>query len=191
MGHKLEPTVAFAFLPPLLNTQPPTFANHASRSDLTETARVFNSPIWSYDPVPALAAAAQSALRGGMASSPPLPHHPEGWKVSVWQVGGGQVAAVVEKKRGEGERERGTGSSRRMWSGVVYASHAAHAHDTASHLAYAAPSILPAQVDNRLGTFIAVRANSPPPPDVPRTVRSIEERAGKLGLSAAARRIPA
>ena len=40
-----------------------------------------------------------------------------------------------------------------------------------------APAGSHSQVDNRLGTFIAVRAFSPPPADVPRTVRSIEERA--------------
>ena len=33
------------------------------------------------------------------------------------------------------------------------------------------------QVDNRLGTFIAVRAFTPPPPEVPRSVLSMEERA--------------
>jgi hypothetical protein len=33
------------------------------------------------------------------------------------------------------------------------------------------------QVDNRLGTFIAVRAFTPPPPEMPRSVLCVEERA--------------
>lgn len=46
------------------------------------------------------------------------------------------------------------------------------------------------QVDNRLGTFIAVRSFSAPPGDVPRTVKMIEERAAARP-AAAARQIPA
>ncbi|KAL4443584.1 hypothetical protein ABPG75_011321 [Micractinium tetrahymenae] len=105
------------------------------RSDLTSPAKVFNSPIWSYDPGPALQAAmAQTAGSSRAALAQPvrqfLPHHPETWKVSVWQV------------------------------------------------------------DNRLGTFIAVRSFSPPPSDVSRTVKMIEERAAARP-AAVARQIPA
>lgn len=52
------------------------------------------------------------------------------------------------------------------------------------------PTALRLQVDNRLGTFIAVRSFSAPPADVPRTVKTIEERAASRP-AASARQIPA
>eukprot|EP00887_Chlorella_sp_A99_P001951 scaffold18.g1951.t1 len=105
------------------------------RSDLTVPSRCFNSAIWSYEP-PAFAQ--QLGLGGGAGpggagpSRAPAPafalraHHPETWKISVWQV------------------------------------------------------------DNRLGTFIAVRSLAPPPPGVAYGARCIEERAarGEAGPSA-------
>ncbi|KAL4447306.1 hypothetical protein ABPG77_007339, partial [Micractinium sp. CCAP 211/92] len=105
------------------------------RSDLTASAAVFNSAIWSYDPAPALQAAMAQAASGSRAAQAQpsrqfLPHHPETWKVSIWQV------------------------------------------------------------DNRLGTFIAVRSFSPPPADMPRTVKTVEERAAAKP-AAVARQIPA
>lgn len=70
------------------------------REDLTAPARVFDSPIWSYDPAPGLAAAASAVRRsrsqtlsrapngvGGASTVPLVPEHqPEAWKVAVWPV---------------------------------------------------------------------------------------------------------
>ena len=56
---------------------------------MTAPAQVFSAPLWQYDPAPALQAAAAAAggSRSGRTSAPALkPHHPETWKVSVWQV---------------------------------------------------------------------------------------------------------
>ena len=88
------------------------------REDLTAPARAFDSPIWTYDPAPLLQAAASGSRRPSAALAAALqPHHPETWRVSIWQV------------------------------------------------------------DNRLGSFLAVRAFSAPPVEMVRTVLTVEARA--------------
>ena len=47
-------------------------------------ARVFDSPIWHYDPTPALAVA---GVQNPKSLSHLQPHHPETWKCAIWQVG--------------------------------------------------------------------------------------------------------
>lgn len=75
------------------------------REDLTMATQVFDSPIWSYDPAPALAAAAGATSRdrsgaggrgdkvtaavstGPAAAAGGLQtHQPDTWKVTVWPV---------------------------------------------------------------------------------------------------------
>ena len=50
-------------------------------------------------------------------------------------------------------------------------------HLVAHHALHAPLQVSVWQVDNRMGTFIAVRSLQPPPPGVARTVQCIEERA--------------
>lgn len=50
---------------------------------MTAPTKVFNSPAWTYDPTAALQ---QAAAAAGASRRPLAPHHPETWKVSVWQV---------------------------------------------------------------------------------------------------------
>ncbi|GAB4822342.1 hypothetical protein N2152v2_009388 [Parachlorella kessleri] len=82
------------------------------REDLTSASQVFNSPLWSLDPLSLLGGGggAAASTAAAMALQRKKPHHPETWKISVWQV------------------------------------------------------------DNRLGTFLAVRAFNKPPQNMIRTV---------------------
>lgn len=48
------------------------------RADLTAETRVFNSPLWGWDPSGGLAAPAGRSI--------PQTHLPETWKVTIWQV---------------------------------------------------------------------------------------------------------
>ena len=66
------------------------------REDLTAPARVFDSPIWAFDPLSLLGPLGSSApgssgqaaaTAAAVALQRKKPHHPETWKVSVWQVG--------------------------------------------------------------------------------------------------------
>lgn len=64
----------------------------ARREDLARQGQTFDSPIWTYDPAAAFAEAA--ARGGGDAALEQLlgnkaSHHPETWKVSVWQLDSG------------------------------------------------------------------------------------------------------
>jgi hypothetical protein len=65
------------------------------RTDLTQSARVFDSPIWAYDPVPGPAQhpiTPSTAHGGGSASGTgagggqQLGYQPEAWKVAIWPV---------------------------------------------------------------------------------------------------------
>jgi vacuolar protein sorting-associated protein 13A/C len=63
------------------------------RSDLTQSARVFDSPIWAFDPVPVLAQHPIGAPQGGASSggsSGVMPqqqgYQPEAWRVAIWPV---------------------------------------------------------------------------------------------------------
>ena len=75
---------------------------------MTAPTRVFNSPLWTYDPAPALQAAAAAAgassaraAAGPAAVAALKPHHPETWKVSVWQVR--RAGSMVGGRRTWGE----------------------------------------------------------------------------------------
>jgi hypothetical protein len=71
------------------------------RADLTQSARVFDSPIWAYDPVPGPAqhpitntphgsSTGTGSAGSGHAQQQQLPpqqgYQPEAWKVAVWPV---------------------------------------------------------------------------------------------------------
>jgi hypothetical protein len=79
----------------------PPFPPHSCRSDLTAATGVFNSPIWHYDPQPALRAAAAQLAGSSRTGSlrQHKAHHPETWKVSVWQVCGRSAAACNPLQR--------------------------------------------------------------------------------------------
>jgi hypothetical protein len=55
------------------------------REDLTIPAKVFDSPIWSYDPAPALAAAGAGSAAQSIGERKQT-FQPEGWRVTVWPV---------------------------------------------------------------------------------------------------------
>ncbi|KAL4527774.1 hypothetical protein Ndes2437A_g02912 [Nannochloris sp. 'desiccata'] len=60
------------------------------RTDLTQSARVFDSPIWAYDPIPGPANHPITPPLQGSGSQQPLPlqqgYQPEAWKVAIWPV---------------------------------------------------------------------------------------------------------
>lgn len=142
---------------------------------MTAPTRVFNSPLWQYDPAPALAAAAQApgSSRGG--GAPPrqfLPHHPETWKVSIWQARLWALGSLGPGCRRVHMLPRALPPPAAepappdQLPALLLPAHPPH------------PPLVPLdQVDNRLGTFIAVRAFAPPPQGLPRTVLCIEEKA--------------
>lgn len=98
------------------------------REDLTVPSRVYDSPIWAFDPVPGILAAKTGGLRNeqssnerkALAEALARSQNPEAWKVAVWPV------------------------------------------------------------DNRLGTFLVVRALSKPPAEIARGVEEVEQRGSKL-----------
>lgn len=51
---------------------------------------MFDSPIWAFDPLSMLGGggAQAASTAAAMALQRKQPHHPEIWKLSVWQVGG-------------------------------------------------------------------------------------------------------
>ena len=80
------------------------------REDLTPAAQVFNSPLWSLDPLSLLGGGggAAASTAAAMALQRKKPHHPETWKISVWQVGqvvGGRVLC----QRGSSKSWEGAG----------------------------------------------------------------------------------
>jgi hypothetical protein len=98
------------------------------RQDLTVPSRVYDSPIWAFDPVPGILAATRGSRNDGnqsgegkaLAEALARSQNPEAWKIAVWPV------------------------------------------------------------DNRLGTFLAVRALSKPPAEIARGVEEVERRGSQL-----------
>lgn len=118
-----------------------------------------------------LQAAAAATPSSSRSVPPPLPpHHPETWKVSGHSARSNarglrkllcSVVAVWESRM----PSRLLCSSPRSVAG----------RHTCSP--FPRPQVSVWQVDNRLGTFVAVRSLQAPPPGVARAVRCIEERA--------------